>query len=55
MPTPQTAEAPLWSHPSAPPTPGTRSQHDRVARILDTTLEILDEGGPAGLEVRDVA
>ena len=55
MPTPQTAEAPLRSHPSAPPTPVTRSQHDRVARILDTTLEILDEVGPAGLQVRDVS
>ena len=38
-----------------PPHPSTTSQHDRVRRICEATLEILDEVGPVGLQVRDVA
>ncbi len=39
----------------APPQPVTVPQRERVARILDATLELLDEVGPGGLQVREVA
>lgn len=38
-----------------PPVPSTDAQRERYVRILDTTLAILDEAGPQGLQMRDVS
>lgn len=40
---------------AAPPVPTTDAQRERYVRILDTTLTILDEAGPQGLQMRDVS
>lgn len=39
----------------APPLPTTEAQRERYTRILDTTLRILDESGPHGVQVREVS
>lgn len=41
--------------PPAPPLPTTAAQRERYTRILDTTLRILDESGPHGVQVREVS